>query len=301
MTMPKSGIILFDKPEGISSQAAVTRVKKLIGARSAGHTGTLDPIATGLLIICFGRATRAAQYLTGCDKSYRAVLKTGAETDTCDITGRVAGTSDVRPGADGIRALLPGFTGAQLQSPPAFSAIRINGKRAYELARSGEAVIPRAREVFIHSIELVGSDAQRSLFTLDITCSKGTYIRSLCRDIARAAGSLGTMAALRRTAAGMFNVEAALTRGELERRVLAGDNSFILGTDTVFCGLPALYVDDGAALMIKNGADVPSARITRGNTAENERYRVYTQDGELIAVCVYADEKLACEKSFCEV
>jgi tRNA pseudouridine55 synthase len=299
--MPVSGIVLLDKPERISSQAAVTKVKRLLRAKTAGHTGTLDPIATGLMIICYGRATRAAEYLIGCDKKYEAVLKTGISTDTCDITGEVITSSEHKPSEREIEALLPRFLGRQLQRPPKFSAIRVDGKHLYDLARRGVEVEPEMREVFIKSIELLSADEAAGLFRLAVCCSKGTYIRSLCRDIGEVLGCGGTMAALRRTKIGRYGIENALTFEDIREKTESGDFGFISGTDTVFEGLAKLTVDSGALGLIKNGADVPESHIQSGAAAERERCRVYSRDGDFIAVCVYGSGKLICEKSFYEV
>jgi tRNA pseudouridine55 synthase len=298
---PRSGIVLLDKPEGITSQTAVVKVRNILRAKYAGHTGTLDPIATGLMVICYGRATRAVEYLTGCDKAYEAVLKTGIATDTCDITGKTIFSSEIKPSAAQIRAILPKFLGRQRQRPPIFSAIRVNGRHLYDLARSGKDFVPEKREVFIESIELLSADEGKGLFRLAVSCSKGTYIRALCRDIGEAAGCGGTMAALRRTKVGRYKIDDALTLEAMAERTAAGDYGFVMGTDSVFDGLSKIKIDGEAVRMIKNGAAVPESHIICGGAVEGERLRVYSPEGDFVAVCVYAGGALSCEKSFFEV
>ena len=298
---PKSGIVLLDKPAGISSQAAVTRVKKLLHIKTAGHAGTLDPIATGLLIVCFGRATRAAEYLTGYDKKYEAVFKTGISTDTCDITGEITASSDYKPTAAGIEQVLPLFTGRQMQRPPRYSAIRTGGRRFYELARRGSDSEPEEREIYIHSLRLLFADEKNGLFTIAVHCSKGTYIRALCRDICKAAGGPGTMAALRRTAIGKYGVERAVTLEDIAQKIEKCDFGFVLGIDSVFDNLPALVVDDFAVSRIKNGAHVPAKHVLSKTADRQGRHRVYSRTGDFIAVCVLEDGALNCEKSFFEI
>ncbi len=289
----------MDKPEGLSSQTAVSVSKRIVGAKIAGHAGTLDPLATGLLVICFGRATRACQYLIGNDKRYSALLKIGIETDTCDVTGKTVATSSVKPSLAQMNKVLDDFRGLQQQVPPAFSAIRIDGKRAYNLARKGHEVDVPTREITVHEIAISHADEEEGRFYLDILCSKGTYIRSLCRDIARAAGTYGTMAELRRTSSGNFNLADASTLETMREQVGNNNYSFVLSTDIAFSILPALHASDRAAYLIKNGVDVPENLITPTN--EGKRARIYTQSGEFLAVSNLENGYWKCEKSFYEV
>jgi len=257
--MIKSGIILLDKPGGMTSQTAVSRVKRITGSRTAGHTGTLDPMATGLLPVCFGRATRAAEFITGGEKTYEATLKTGISTDTDDITGTVTASSD-KLSYEALSAVLPRFSGEIRQTPPMYSAIHVGGERLYRLARKGKTVDIPERTVEIKTISLEKT-AQDDEYKLTVTCSKGTYIRSLCRDIASAAGGEGTMSSLRRTKSGSFDVKNAYTLEKLSGMAEAGDYSFALGTDSAFMEYPAAYAADEARRYILNGADVPEKYI----------------------------------------
>ena len=299
MTAPKSGIVLIDKKEGFTSQAAVFKVKRCLGSKSAGHTGTLDPLATGLLVVCYGRATRVTEYLGASEKRYTAVLKVGTETDTGDITGNVVRTSDIKITAEDVKAVLSDFRGAIKQIPPLYSAIWVNGRRLYEIARNGEGEsveIPE-RDVEIRSLELVASDEEKGEYTLDVCCSKGTYIRSLCRDIGIKLGCYGTMAALRRTAAGCYSVENALTPDEISERVNCGDFSFIMPIDSVFSELPIVVTDPRGEKYVRDGAPIPAEHIL---VSAQGRCRLYNGDA-FIAVGEIVNGEFITEKNFHEV
>ena len=299
MTAPKSGIVLIDKKEGFTSQAAVFKVKRCLGSRSAGHTGTLDPLATGLLVVCYGRATRVTEYLGASVKRYTAVLKVGAETDTGDITGNIVRTSQIPVSAEDVSSALADFRGKIKQVPPLYSAIWVNGRRLYEIARNGEGEtveIPE-RDVEIHSLELIGSNEEAGEFTLDIRCSKGTYIRSLCRDIGIRLGCFGTMAALRRTEAGCYSVENALTPDEVSARVDSGDFSFVMPIDSVFSELPIAVTDPRGEKYVRDGAPVPAGNIL---VSAEGRCRLYNGDS-FIAVGEIVNGEFLTEKNFHEV
>ena len=197
------GVILINKPQGITSFSAVASVKRRLGVK-CGHSGTLDPLATGLLPVMCGKATKLCQYLTEGNKAYRATLKFGIETDTHDITGNITSTNDKIVSIDEIKNVLPEFLGNIKQIPPAYSAIKVGGTALYKLARSGVEVDVPERKITIYSIDIISFVNNELIF--DVECSKGTYIRSLCRDIARAVGTVGTMSALHRTKTGGWNV-----------------------------------------------------------------------------------------------
>ena len=292
--MLKSGIILLDKPEGITSRIAVNRVKRITGSRTAGHTGTLDPMATGLLPVCFGRATRAAAFISEGEKTYRATLLTGISTDTDDITGQVISTSEIIP-YEALLEVLPRFRGKITQIPPIYSAIRVGGERLYRLAREGKSVDIPERTVEISAIELEKTDREGE-YRLTVTCSKGTYIRSLCRDIAAAAGGVGAMSSLRRLASGRFDIKDAYTLEKLEEMSRAGDFSFALGTDRAFSDLPEVHLPDAAMRYILNGADVPRALVPASSQG---RCRLYV-GGEFVALAEIAGRAHVI-KSFFEV
>ncbi|MBV9218507.1 MAG: tRNA pseudouridine(55) synthase TruB, partial [Methylobacteriaceae bacterium] len=196
------GWIVLDKPVGMTSTYAVSRLKRIFNARKAGHAGTLDPLASGLLPVAFGEATKTVPFVQDGRKAYRFLVRWGAETDTDDADGTVAAVSDLRPTAPAIEALLPGFIGAIEQIPPAFSAIKVAGERAYDLAREGETVVLEPRMVTVHALRLVAARREEAEFEAE--CGKGTYVRALARDLGRALGCLGHVAALRSTRVGPF-------------------------------------------------------------------------------------------------
>ena len=197
------GLLLLNKPTGITSNAALSRVKRVLRTKSAGFAGTLDPMATGVLPIALGEATKCLPYIEDVDKSYEFTVRWGIATDTLDTEGKMIAENPVRPTENNIKNILPQFTGQISQIPPAFSAIKINGQRAYDLARAGEAPEMKARIVTIHALELV-EIASADHATFRVTCSKGTYIRSLAQDMAYALGALGHLTGLTRTRSGKF-------------------------------------------------------------------------------------------------
>ncbi len=212
---PVSGWVIFDKPKGMGSTEAVSKIKWLFNAEKAGHAGTLDPLASGMLPIALGEATKTVPYVMDGSKIYSFTVTWGEERSTDDLEGPVTKTSDKRPAEDDILALLPNYIGTIQQTPPQFSAIKIDGERAYDLARSGETVAIPSREVEIYQLELVEiNDAGQAVF--EVECGKGTYVRSLARDMGRDLGCLGHIAELRRLEVAPFNEDDFVTLTELE-------------------------------------------------------------------------------------
>lgn len=295
---PVSGMFLADKPQGLSSQALVSRFKRIYGVKSAGHTGTLDPIATGLNLICFGHATKVCAYVTGCDKEYLAELQLGAETDTGDVTGTVTATSEQSRTAADVTAVLPQFIGELEQIPPIYSAIKIGGRKMYELARAGKSVEPTPRHVVIQTIELLHADEADQRFALRVACSKGTYIRSLCRDIGRALGVFGTMASLRRTAVGHFFIQDALTLKQLEERVAVGDYRFVLPVDAVFTERHRAVLNAQGERYLKTGLDIPVECVSDGVEPQTQYRRFYGESGEFLAIGSVENGRVVIEKRF---
>lgn len=255
--MTLNGWIILDKSLGLGSTQAVSAVKRAIREAGepktkVGHGGTLDPLATGVLPIALGEATKLAGRMLDASKAYDFTIHFGEETDTLDAEGSIMATSDVIPTRDEICAVLPHFTGPIEQAPPAFSALKVDGKRAYDLARAGEEVILNTRNVTIHSLELFecgGNDA-----TFSATVSKGTYIRSLARDIARALGGVGHVTMLRRTKAGPFSLKQAISLDKLaeiaKARVL---DEVVLPLEAGLDDIPALPVTPEQALLLRHG------------------------------------------------
>ena len=256
--MNKDGLILIDKPEGITSFVAVAVVRRALGIKHCGHTGTLDPMATGLLPVLTGRATKLSAYMLEGDKSYRATLRFGFDTDTYDITGKVEREGGPIPAKEQLVAVLSRFVGKQLQTPPMFSAIKKDGVALYKLARDGKSVELAPREIEIYRLELVSYENGEAV--LEVDCSKGTYIRSLCKDIAEALGTYGCMSALRRTATCGFSIDEAIPLYEAEEQLKAGNTTGLLAPEQA---LPLAKYTPPAffARLLKNGCAVDIKKL----------------------------------------
>jgi len=280
------GWVILDKPVGMTSTHAVSVVKRLFSAKRCGHAGTLDPLASGCLPIAMGEATKTVPFVMDGRKLYRFTVQWGQERDTDDAEGRVVETSDRRPSPDEIRTVLPAYTGAIEQVPPRYSAIKIEGERAYDLARDGQTVELKARTVDIGRLELIEtSDADHAV--LEAECGKGTYVRSLARDIGRSLGCYGHVSALRRTAVGPFVPETMILLEQLEavcHRAAAGEGSLadaLMPVETALDDIPALAVSRSDAARLQRGQAV----FLRGRDAPNLRGTVsVTVAGELLAL-----------------
>jgi len=311
---PIHGWLNFNKPLGMGSTQAVGLVRRLFDAQKVGHGGTLDPLASGVLPIAFGEATKTVAYVMDAEKTYRFTIAWGAETDSCDREGTVTERADARPSKAEITAVLPAFVGTIDQAPPAFSAIRIDGVRAYELARAGAAPAMSTRKVTVHNLRLLEApDADHARF--EVTCGKGTYIRSLARDIARALGTVGHVAALERTRVGRFNLADAVSRETLERASAdgrdislaksgelghipaargPGDTSgpdallaFLLPIETALDDIPALALTGGEAALLRNGQPVPIRRPAKAvcdDGPDEGAIMLATADGGAVAL-----------------
>ena len=250
---PVHGWLALDKPAGLTSNDALSKVKRLIQPQKAGHAGTLDPLATGVLPIAFGEATKTVPYAMEAGKTYRFTIRWGASTDTLDAEGEVVGTSEARPTANAIAEALPAFVGEIEQIPPIFSAIKVDGERAYDLARAGEAVELKPRPVRIDTLTLLSAD-DPDLAVLEMACGKGTYVRALVRDLAETLGVHGHVAALRRTRVGAFDEENAIGLEELAELVHKGDaEGGIFPVETALDDIPALAVTDDDAAHLRQG------------------------------------------------
>ncbi len=259
------GVLLLDKPSGISSNAALQRAKRALNAAKAGHTGTLDPLASGLLPLCFGEATKFAQALLDAGKRYTATVRFGATTATGDAEGPVTATFPVAFSATELDAALRTFTGPQTQIPPAYSALKFEGKAHYEYARAGVDVPRPPREITIHALRLVSWDPPDAV--LDVECSKGTYIRVLAEDIGRALGSGAHLAALRRTATGAFSLDAAITLADFEALESGARDGTLLSVAVLVTDLPRLPVDAAAAASFRQGRTIDGAPLADGPCA----------------------------------
>jgi tRNA pseudouridine55 synthase len=251
-----SGWINLDKAYDLTSTHAVSRVRRIFDARKAGHAGTLDPLATGVLPIALGEATKTVPFLMDADKAYRFTIAWGRTTATLDREGAVLATSAVRPAAAAVAAVLPRFVGEISQVPPAYSAIKVAGERAYDLARAGEAVVLEPRRVVVHAARLVAAPDPDHV-VVEIECGKGTYVRALVRDIAQALEACAHVAALRRTRVGPFSDEDAVTLEYLEDLGhKAGQSEALLPVETALDDIPALAVTDEDAFRLKQGRPI---------------------------------------------
>jgi tRNA pseudouridine55 synthase len=266
--MALHGVALVDKPAGMSSFSVVSRIRRAfrgMGVIKAGHTGTLDPLATGLLPICVGEATKFAQRLLDSDKGYAATVKLGVATTTADAEGEITDRRAVACARADIEAVLSSFRGPITQTPPIYSALKIAGKPAYEYARAGKSVEMAPRSVVIHALELTAYDAAAQTFDIEVRCSKGTYIRSLAVDIALALGTVGHLASLRRTRTGGFDL--ALAR-PLETWMDATDElrcAWLLPTDALVADLPEIRLADDDGVAIRQGKVVTAPAMPAGS------------------------------------
>ena len=285
-----NGVIIIDKPQGWTSMDVCAKLRGIFREKRVGHAGTLDPMATGVLPVFLGRATRAVEFAADGAKEYHAVLRLGTVTDTQDVTGNVLETNSVTVTAADIEAVLPRFRGDIEQIPPMYSAIKVDGKKLYDLARKGKEVERKPRPVTIHALEL-GEQLSRTDFRLRVECSKGTYIRTLCHDIGQALGCGATMAQLRRTCAAGYTLEQAVT---LEQIQTAEDPAALLASvDSCFAHLPARTLTAAQAKCVRNGMAF--------TFPEEGEWRVYSPEGEFLAVCHTDGGKLVTRKSFFEV
>ena len=258
-----SGVLLLDKPSGITSQTAVARAKALLGAAKAGHTGTLDPMATGLLPLTFGEATKFSQPLLTADKAYVARIRFGLTTATGDLEGEVLSRSDFRPQPSVIPEVLARFRGPIEQVPPMFSALKHAGKPLYAYARAGATVAREARRITIRSLDLL--DALEDEIVVDVHCSKGTYIRVLAEDIGRALGCGACLSGLRRTRVGPFRVEDAITLDALQDLPESVRAEHLRPMDTIVADLPCVVLDDEQSRHIGHGRSIDClAPVPRG-------------------------------------
>ena len=284
-----NGVIIIDKPKGKTSHDIVGILRKKFGTRRVGHTGTLDPLATGVLPVCIGNATRAADMLIESDKKYRATFLLGKRSDTLDIEGQITEENEVSVSEEDVRRVVSEFIGEQDQIPPMYSAIKKDGKKLYDLAREGIEIEREPRHINIYSIDIC--DIALPTVTIDVHCSKGTYIRSLCDDIGTKLGCGAVMTELRRTYTAGFAIEDAYTIDELDK--LEDLSGTLKTTDSLFLSLPEIQLNEKQEKSITNGV-----RMTWRNGKEGETYRVYAPDGRFLCISRLEDMRLVLVKSF---
>ncbi|MGQ9366352.1 tRNA pseudouridine(55) synthase TruB [Azospirillum sp. ST 5-10] len=281
---PVHGWLVLDKPEGVTSTQALSRARRLLNAEKAGHGGTLDPIATGVLPIALGEATKTVSYAMDGAKTYRFTVRWGERRTTDDRQGEVIDTSPHRPDAAAVAAALPGFLGTIAQVPPQFCALKVDGERAYDIAREGDAVDLAPRAVRIDRFALLDTpDADHAVFEVD--CGKGTYVRSLARDLAEALGTVGHVATLRRTRVGRFTLEGAISLDELAAMEQgAAVERLLLPIETALDDIPALALTEAEAHRLRHGQ--PVALLARPDRDRLMAVRGSAgEDGAILALC----------------
>ncbi len=285
------GIVIVHKEKGFTSHDVVAKMRGICGQKKIGHTGTLDPEATGVLPVCLGNGTRICDMLTDRDKEYVALLRLGVETDTQDMTGAILTRRPVEAEEQQVREAVLSFQGSYLQTPPMYSALKVNGKKLYELAREGKEVERQAREVQIEEIEIL--DMHLPTLQLRVVCSKGTYIRTLCADIGQKLSCGGAMESLVRTRVGEFSLKDALTLGQLQELKDQGRLSEAVSpVESVFLSCPVLHVRGDLERLLSNGN-----ALTVEQTAEKEQYapgrwvRVCRPDGRFAGIYAYDEGK----------
>ncbi len=276
------GILVINKPSGMTSHDVVNRVRRLYGTRVVGHAGTLDPMATGVLVLLLGRAAKASEYALAGKKRYTAHLRLGIETDTEDITGEILKSHDVNVSDDEFHAVIPAFIGEIMQIPPMYSALKRGGKKLCDLAREGKTVEREARPITVFAIESARIGAVD--FSLDVTCSAGTYIRTLCADIGAALGCGGTMAALERTEACGYSIADAHTLAELENMSLEERLALLLPTQTLFLELSAISLPEFYEKLFRSGCEIYFKKLKIKPPTVGTRMRVCGADGDFFAL-----------------
>lgn len=281
------GIIIINKEKNYTSNDVVNIVKKITKSK-VGHTGTLDPNATGVLPLLIGNATKISKYLINHDKEYEVVLQLGIRTETADVEGKVIEEKEVTAemlNKDNIEEKLQQFIGKQEQIPPIYSAIKVNGKKLYEYARRGQEVELKPRQIEIYSIQLVGINEKEKQISFKVKCSKGTYIRSLCEDISKKLGTVGYMKELNRLQAGEFYIKDAVTISEMKEKIEAGNLENIITIEEIFKNNPQIQLEQEQIEPYINGVKINTEKT-------NGVYRIYKPDGTFIGLGIIENSKL---------
>ena len=283
-----TGILIVDKPEGWTSQDVAAKLRGVYHERRVGHGGTLDPMATGVLPVFLGRATRAVPFFESAEKEYVAEIRFGIVTDTQDTTGRILEEHPANVDTETVRQALAAMVGPQLQTPPMYSAVKVGGKKLYELARQGKEVERKARPIELKEMELLSCDRDRAAFR--VLCTKGTYVRTICHDLGQRLGCGGCMSALRRTRAGVYGIGRAFTM----EQILAGEAE-ILPVDSLFASFPAVTLTEAEEWLCRNGNAFRRRELADGD------WRVYGPKGDFLMLGRCAGGRVSTLKSFFEV
>ena len=283
-----NGWIILDKPQDMSSNQVLRKIQYLLRAKKAGHIGTLDPFATGVLPLAFGEATKLIPYLEGIEKTYEFTLKFGISTTTDDTEGEVCETSNIIPSEEEIKNIIPSFIGEISQTPPKFSAIHINGERAYKLARHGDEFDMPPRTITIKELKLLNYNKEQHEAYFSVTCSKGTYVRTLGKDIAKKLNTCGHLSSLRRTKNGFFDLSCTILLENLKNILYKNDGATpVLPVETFLCDITVIALTETEALRLKNGQHIENKRFTPFSNIS-----AGCLNNKLIALIEYRDEKI---------
>ena len=286
------GILVIRKEKGYTSHDVVAKLRGILHMKKIGHTGTLDPAAEGVLPVALGRGTRLVELLTEKEKTYEAVLRLGVSTDTQDMTGTILSEKPVTVTEEEVRETVASFVGEQMQVPPMYSAIKINGKKLYELARQGKEVERKARKVTIYGIKVLSIDFSENEFTIEVSCSKGTYIRTLCKDIGEFLGCGAAMKTLVRTRVSEFFLEQALTLGQIEQAVKERKiQDYLIPIDAMFSDLKDCVVSDEALRLLLNGNCIARKDTSYQTPKDKEQVRMYSMENEFYAIYEYRQKE----------
>ena len=286
------GVLNIRKEKGYTSFDVVAKLRGILHMKKIGHTGTLDPEAEGVLPVVLGKATKLVDLLTEKQKTYEALLHLGLETDTQDMTGTVLEEKPVEVTEEEVRTVIRSFLGEQQQIPPMYSAIKINGKKLYELARQGKEVERKARKVTIYEIKVLSIDFSENEFTMEVSCSKGTYIRTLCKDIGEFLGCGAAMKTLVRTRVSEFFLEQALTLGQIEQAVKEGKiQDYLIPIDAMFSDLKDCVVSDEALRLLLNGNCIARKDTSYQTPKDKEQVRMYSMENEFYAIYEYRQKE----------
>lgn len=294
-----TGIIVMNKPQGITSFKLVSMVKRITGEKKCGHTGTLDPMATGVMTVMLGGATRFCELLPDHDKAYRAKVMLGTVTDTLDITGKVVDTCEVNVTRQQFETALSSFEGEITQLPPMYSAVSVDGRRLYDLARKGIEVERRERRATVYSARFIAQGERPEEYVIDVSCSAGTYIRTLADDLGRQLGCGATLSALCRTRANGFSLEQALTPEQLEQAVQSGQiGSCLRSVDSALTVYPGVTVTEPQAVRFSNGGELDRGRL---DCPEGSGLcRVYSPGGDFLGLGELEEKQMTVKRVYVE-
>lgn len=284
------GFINIYKEQGYTSFDVVAKLRGILKQKKIGHTGTLDPMAEGVLLVCLGSATKMCDLLTEKNKTYTCTMLLGKTSDTEDVTGELTDVTDIYPDEQTVIETVMSFVGDYMQIPPMYSAIKVNGKKLYELARAGQVIERQPRPVTIHSIQILSTDLPR--VTFDVSCSKGTYIRSLCRDIGEKLGCGAVMERLIRTEVKGFTIEESLTLDAVEKARDDGTlMQHVLTTDKLMPDIPELHISAKGEKLLANGNKLSADSFVENQIYRDTYVKVYDENGRFASLYEYSDEK----------